>query len=149
MTSRGGWCWPRSDWPSESNRRRSLFGRSPKKRSRFLARRPGFSRLVAWVILQVGDLAELKSDPMLVRLKSEFAAMGLSDPEIHAGVVLTMLVGNAYFQAGINSAIGGDPSDERLSKALGQTILDYVASTRSQSSDPGQILQAIENSPRP
>ena len=98
--------------------------------SRFLARRPGFSRLVAWVILQGDDLAELKSDPMLMRLKSEFAAMGLPDPEIHAGVVSTMLVGNVYFQAGINSAIESDPSDERLSTALSQTILDYATSKK-------------------
>ena len=95
--------------------------------SRFLTNRPGFSRLIAWVILQGDDLAELKDDPMLVRLKSDFEAMGLPHPEIHAGVVSTMLLGNAYFQAGINSAIEGDPGDERLSQALSQTILDDAA----------------------
>ena len=98
--------------------------------SRFLYDRPGFSRLVAWVILQGDDLSDFGEDPMLVRLKSDFVAMRLPDPEIHAGVVLTMLLGNAYFQAGINSAVEGGPDSDRLSQVLSQTILDYAAKYR-------------------
>jgi AcrR family transcriptional regulator len=95
--------------------------------TRFLINRPGFPRLIAWVILQGGNLAELKDDPVLVRLKSDFADLGFPDPEIHAGAVSSMLLGNALFQAGINSAIESDPNDERLSQELNQTVLDYAA----------------------
>jgi AcrR family transcriptional regulator len=95
--------------------------------TQFLINRPSLPRLIAWVILQGGSLDELKHDPILVRLKSDFTEMGFADPEIHAGVVASMLLGNALFQAGINSAIENDPTDERLSQALSQTILDYAA----------------------
>ena len=94
---------------------------------RFFVKRPGFPRILAWILLEGGSFVQLKDDPILTRFKSGFAGVGARDPFTSAGVVVTMLLGNALFQAGVNGGIEREPTDMRLGQAVNQSVLDYIA----------------------
>ncbi len=114
------------------------IGRIVDIASAFLVERPAFPRLLAWVLLEGGDFAELRDDPILTRLKDEFGDLGVSDPATSAGVVVTMLLGNALYQPGVNTAIERDPNDEGLGNALKRQVMAYLASCAATDRDERQ-----------
>ena len=92
----------------------------------FFSDRPGFPRILAWILLEGGDFALLKDDPILTRFKSGFSSLGVPEPLTSAGVVVTMLLGNALLQSGVNTGIERDPEDTQSGQALNRSIVGYI-----------------------
>jgi len=90
--------------------------------SRALAERPAFPRLLAWFVLEGRSFAELSDDPVLERLVSAFARDGAPDPSTDAGVIVTLLLGNALLGGAVNEGLERSSDDARLIQALDQTI---------------------------
>jgi len=90
---------------------------------RSLSDRPAFARIIAWFVLEGRPIAEEMGDqPFLRRLMMTLAADDSDDPHTEAGAVVAMLLANAFLSGGINSALGRDGDDERLVKALDDSI---------------------------
>jgi AcrR family transcriptional regulator len=90
--------------------------------SRALAERPAFPRLLAWFVLEGRGFAELSDDPVLERLVTAFTSDGAPDPSTDAGVVVTLLLGNALLAGAVNDGLERSSDDERLLHALDQTL---------------------------
>lgn len=90
--------------------------------SRALAERPAFPRLLAWFVLEGRGFAELSDDPVLKRLIAAFASDGAPDTHTDAGVIVTLLLGNALFAGAVNEGLERSSDDERLIQALDQAL---------------------------
>ena len=98
--------------------------------SRALTERPAFPRLLAWFVLEGRGFAELSDDPVLERLVTAFTSDGAPDPSTDAGVVVTLLLGNALLAGGVNEGLERSSEDERRPQALDQ-VLTAVTSERA------------------
>jgi AcrR family transcriptional regulator len=101
--------------------------------SRALAERPAFPRLLAWFVLEGRGFAELSDDPVLERLIAAFTSDGAPDPHTHAGVAVTLLLGNALLAGAVNEGLERSSHDERLIQALNQAL---AAVTSQRASGP-------------
>jgi len=97
---------------------------------RALAERPAFPRLLAWFVLEGRGFAELSDDPVLERLVAAFTRDGAPDPSTDAGVVVTLLLGNALLAGAVNEGLERSSDDEHLLHALDRT-LTAVASEKA------------------
>lgn len=90
---------------------------------RSLTDRPAFARIIAWFVLEGRPIAEeMGNQPFLQRLIVTFAADESDDPHTEAGAVVAILLANAFLSGGINLALGREGDDERLVRALDDSI---------------------------
>jgi AcrR family transcriptional regulator len=101
--------------------------------SRALAERPAFPRLLAWFVLEGRGFAELSDDPVLERLVAAFTSDGAPDAHTHAGVAVTLLLGNALLGGAVNEGLERSSHDERLIQALDRAL---AAVTSQRASGP-------------
>lgn len=91
--------------------------------SRSLTDRPAFGRIIAWFVLEGRPIAkEMGDQPFLRRLVATLAANESDDPHTEAGAAVVILLASAFLSGDINSALGRDSDDERLTKALDDSI---------------------------
>lgn len=108
---------------------------------RALAERPAFPRLLAWFVLEGRGFAELSDDPVLERLVAAFASDGVPDPCTDAGVVVTLLLGNALLAGGVNEGLERSSDDKRLLHTLDQTLAAVASERASGSASDGVSLK--------
>jgi AcrR family transcriptional regulator len=97
---------------------------------RALVDRPAFARIIAWFVLEGRSIAhEMGDQPFLRRLMTALAADDSQDPQTEAGAVIAVLLSTALFAGSVNTALGRDSGDERLTEALGE-LIDNVLSPR-------------------
>ena len=90
---------------------------------RSLTDRPAFARIIAWFVLEGRPIAEeMGNQPFLRRLIVTLAADESDDPHTVAGAVVAILLANAFLSGGINLALGREGDDERLVRALDDSI---------------------------
>jgi AcrR family transcriptional regulator len=88
-----------------------------------LADRPAFARIIAWFVLEGRPIAkEMGDQPFLRRLVVTLAAQESDDPQTEAGAAVVILLANAFLSGGINLALGRESDDERLVRALDDSI---------------------------
>ena len=92
-----------------------------------LIERPAFARILAWFVLEGRSIAtEMGDQPFLRRLVGTLATGKADDPLSQAGTVVAMLLANAFFSSGINSALGRDGDDHRLRDASKDAVLSVL-----------------------
>jgi AcrR family transcriptional regulator len=90
---------------------------------RSLTERPAFARIIAWFVLEGRSVSEEMGDqPFLRRLIATLAADESDDPHTEAGAVVSILLAKALLSGDINSALGRETDDERLTEALDDSI---------------------------
>ena len=88
-----------------------------------LAKRPAFARIIAWFVLEGRSITEEMGDhPFMQRLIMTLAENESEDPLTQSGAVVALLLSNALLVDGINSALGRDRDDVRLTDALNGLI---------------------------
>jgi AcrR family transcriptional regulator len=88
-----------------------------------LAKRPAFARIVAWFVLEGRSITDEMGDhPFMRRLIMTLAESESEDPLTQSGAVVALLLSNALLVDGINSALGRERDDERLTDALNGLI---------------------------
>jgi len=97
-----------------------------------MAERPVFGRLIAWTLLEGGDITEVMSGhPFLRVLGQQAASMGDADPKSAAAAIGIITIGCGLFAPSINLAAGNEPGDEAVYERLARAVESIpIASTR-------------------
>ena len=91
--------------------------------SRFLKGRPAFARIIAWLILEGRSVTEEMGDhPFMRRLIATLATDQTEDPFTPAGVVVSLLLSNAFLSGPINVSLGRESNDHRIVAATDELI---------------------------
>ena len=91
--------------------------------SRFLKGRPAFARIIAWLILEGRSVTEEMGDhPFMRRLIATLATDQTEDPFTPTGVVVSLLLSNAFLSGPINVSLGRESNDHRIVAATDELI---------------------------
>ena len=93
---------------------------------------PAFPRLVTSFAMSGRYAPDVMSeDPLMRKITSASAALGIDDPETVAGVTGMLVLTGAMFAPTLNRAIGRDPGDPRLNDATAAMMALWVEDARA------------------